>query len=586
MADALTPVPVQSNLPATLPVPLSGAAANIFERVMAFTRQPAVARSIPTLMLIGVLGLAALAWSVVHQPPQRTLFAGMADGDKAAVADSLGAAGIKYTIDRDTGALTVADNQFYQAKMLLAQQGLPKSAPDADSMISNLPLGSSRAVESQRLDSAREADLARTIEAIDAVETAKVHIAGGTDSVFLRDQSKASASVMLRLRGGRTLSNNQVQAIVNLVASSVPGLTPDSVAVVDQSGDLLSKNGGTSDDPTDKQVALQAKVEERYRQALETLLAPVVGADNFTAEVHADLDFSQVASTKEVYPKDPAPVVSAEEGNWSNDSAADGANKTPGGIPGALSNQPPAAAQITNNTTNKAGQPPQPNGPTAPAQGPGQASAAATNKTSESYNRTFQLGREVSVTQNQVGTLRRLTVAVALRDPTGKKRTPQEIQALTDLVKGAVGFDQTRGDVVALTSRAFEPIADAEKPSWYEAPWVSLVGRNVGAVVVVLILVFGLGRPLLKRRAAAAAAYEQERSVRRAEMGKQIAAALSGQQSAPSGAGRITLDMIESAPGYAARADLIRNFVKQDPARAALVVRDLIRSDMPGGEKE
>ncbi|MBV9843437.1 MAG: flagellar M-ring protein FliF [Sphingomonadaceae bacterium] len=580
MADASNPaIASQGN---SLPVPFAGMS-GIADRIMAFTRQPAIAKSIPTLMLIGLLGLAALAWSVVHQPPQKTLFANMADGDKAAVADALGSAGIKYTIDSNTGALTVADSQFYQAKMLLAQQGLPKSAPDGDAMITNLPLGASRAVESQRLDDAREADLARTIEAIDAVETAKVHIAGGTDSVFLRDQAKASASVMLRLRGGRSLSSAQVQAIVNLVATSVPGLTPDNVAVVDQSGDLLSKDGGTADDPTDKQVALQAKVEERYRQALETLLAPIVGSDNFTAEVHADLDFSQVASTKESYPNPPAPIVATEQGSWSNDSA-DG--KTPGGVPGALANQPPAAAQIANSATNKAGQAPQANGPTAPGQAPGQASAAASSKTSESYNRTYQLGREVSVTQNQVGTLRRLTVAVALRDPSGKKRTPQEIQALTDLVKGAVGFDQQRGDIVALSSRSFEPIADAEKPSWYEAPWVSLVGRNAGAVVVVLILVFGLGRPLLKRRAAAAAEYAKERATRRAEMGQQIAALLSNEGAAPSSAGRITLDMIESAPGYAARADLIRNFVKQDPARAALVVRDLIRSDMPGGEKE
>ena len=213
-------------------------------------------------------------------------------------------------------------------------------------------------------------------------------------------------------------------------------------------------------------------------------------------------------------------------------------------------------------------------------------SAAASSKTSESFNRTYQLGREVSVTQNQVGTLRRLTVAVALRDPTGKKRSPQEIQALTDLVKGAVGYDQTRGDIVALSSRSFEPVADAEKPAWYEAPWVGLIGRNVGAGAVVLSLVCGRGRPRPKRRAAAAAEYAKERAARRSEMGQQIAALLSNEPKPSSGAGRITLDMIASAPGYAARADLIRNFVKQDPARAALVVRDLIRSDMPGGERE
>ena len=500
MADALTSTPAPG-LPANIAAPLSGAATNIFERIQGFTRQPAVAKSLPTLMLMGVLAIAVFAWMVLHQPPQRTLFAGMADGDKAAVAEALGTAGINYTIDRDTGALTVADGQFYQAKMLLAQQGLPKSAPDGDALISNLPLGSSRAVENERLGAAREADLARTIEAIDAVEDAKVHLAAPSQSVFLRDDAKPSASVMLRLRNGRSLSDAQVQAIIHLVASSVPGLTPDNVSVVDQTGDLLSKAGGSQgDDATDRQVAMQTRVEERYRRSLLSLLSPVVGADNFTAEVHADLDFAQVASTKEIYPKDPA-AVAVEQGNWTNDAA--GGDKGPGGIPGALANQPPPASQTAAGAKNQQGQAPQ-SGPTAPGQQPGQASAAAATKTSESYNRTYQLGREVSVTQNQVGTVRRLTVAVALRDPAGKKRTPEEIAALEALVKGAVGFDQTRGDVVAISSRAFEPIADAEKPSWYESPWVGMIGRNVGAVAAVLILVFGLGRPLLKRRAAAA----------------------------------------------------------------------------------
>jgi flagellar M-ring protein FliF len=190
------------------------------------------------------------------------------------------------------------------------------------------------------------------------------------------------------------------------------------------------------------------------------------------------------------------------------------------------------------------------------------------------------------VTQNPVGSVRRISVAVALRDPAGKKRTPAEIAAIDALVKGAVGYDQSRGDVVAISSRAFAPLADADAPKWYQADWLMIVLKNLGAVGAVALLVFGFGRPLLKRRAAAAAEYARERSLRRAEVGQQIAAAISQQSSGGGGEARVTLDMIESAPGYAARAQLIRNFVKQDPARAALVVRDLIRSDMPGAEKE
>jgi len=158
--------------------------------------------------------------------------------------------------------LTVSDSDYYRAKMLLAQAGLPKSAPDGDSVISSLPMGASRAVEGERLRDARETDLARTIEAIDAVQTAKVHLAAEQPSVFVRDEAPASASVMLTLHQGRALSDGQTQAIVNLVASSVPGLSPDNVSVVDQSGHLLSRKGG--DGSADRQLELQSQTEQRY----------------------------------------------------------------------------------------------------------------------------------------------------------------------------------------------------------------------------------------------------------------------------------------------------------------------------------
>jgi type III secretory pathway lipoprotein EscJ len=213
----------------------------MLDRVRAFTDQPAIAKSLPAIGLLALLGLAAIIWMAVSEPPQRNLFQGLADGDKASVADTLKGAGIAYAIDRDTGALSVSEGDFYQAKMLLAQQGLPKSAPDGDALISSLPMGASRAVEGERLRGAHELDLARTIEAIDAVESAKVHLAVEQPSVFLRDRSEPGASVMLRLRSGQALSDSQVQAIVHLVASSVRprarrrlGRRPDRTVIVAQ----------------------------------------------------------------------------------------------------------------------------------------------------------------------------------------------------------------------------------------------------------------------------------------------------------------------------------------------------------------
>jgi flagellar M-ring protein FliF len=401
--------------------------------------------------------------------------------------------------------------------------------------------------------------------------------------VFLRDDQKAQASVMLTLNQGRTLSDSQVQAIIHLVASSVSGLSPDGVSVVDQAGHLLSAQNSDGQDATDRQVMIQQKVEDRYRQSLSSLLSPIVGDGNFTAEVHADMDFTEAASTTETFPKDGA-VVATEQGQWTNDPT--GANGPASGIPGAISNTAPAPAKPAATPDGK----PTPAGPQAPGTQPGQASAAAQSKTNETYNRSYQLGHQVSVTKNQVGTVHRLTVAVALRQPTGAKPlTQQQQQQIQDLVKGAVGFDQARGDSVSVSQQTFTAadMAAAAQPKWYEASWVMTMARNVTALAVAAIIVFGIGRPMLKRRATLADQKIANKSKERAQVGREIAGVLSAQQaeaaaSTPNGA--VTLDMIESAPGYAARAALIRNFVRQDPDRAALVVRDLIRADMPKAE--
>lgn len=550
----------------------------VLERVRGFTAQPAIQRSLPMIGLIGLLGAAALLWSTMSGAPQRDLFAGMSDADKAAVADSLKAANISYAIDRSTGSLTVPETSFYQAKMLLAQQGLPKSAPDGDAMISSLPLGASRAVEGEKLRTAREMDLARTIEAIDAVETAKVHVATEQPSVFLRDDAKPQASVMLRLRAGRALADSQVQAIVHLVASSVPNLSPDGVSVVDQAGRLLSASGN---DPmsqaSTRQVDIQNKIEQRYRDSLNKILTPIVGPGNFTAEVHADVDFTETQATRESFPKDTA-VVRTEQGAWTGDKNGGEAS----GIPGALSNQPPAASQVSAAPNQTVGAPP----------APGTTDAASGNKTSENYNRTYELGREVSVTRNPVGSVKRLSVAIALREGS-RKFSRAELASIEALVRGAIGADQARGDVVALSARSFAVAEDVEvKPNWWEAPWVSTLARNLSALLVVALLVFGVAKPLLKRRAAYADEKKAALDAAFASGGRlpqgtnpairnEIASALA-QQALHDPNKPVTLDMIEATPGYANRAELIRNFVKQDPDRAALVVRDLIRADMPG----
>lgn len=532
-----------------------------------FAAQPAVAKSLPALAFLALAGVALMVWMAFSAAPSRTLFSGLADAEKAAVVEALKAGGVAHEIDPATGAVTVAEDRYHDAKMLLASKGLPQSGPDGDEMISSLPLGSSRAVEGERIRGAKELDLARTIEAIDAVQTARVHLAVEQPSVFIRDRSQPAASVMLTLAQGRTLGEQQIQAIVHLVASSVPGLAPEGVSVVDQNGRLLSREGaGGANAASERQLAVQTAIEERYLQSVSRLLTPILGPGNFSAEVHADVDFSEVQATRESYPEN-GRALASEEGSLIADGAPEAAA---GGIPGALANDPPPATEVAA----------APEGAVVPPV-PGAAEAVAGGRRTENYTRNFALGREVSVTRQHAGNVKRLSVAVALRNADGAPRSKEELAQLEQLVKGAIGFDAQRGDMVAISARQFAPV-EAAAPAWWEASWVGSLARNLAALAAVALLVFGFGRPMLKKLNAHLAQRSEAARTGRAQVRGQMAAAIADQARDDPDA-RVTLEMIEAAHDYEARAALIRNFVRQDPARAALVVRDLIRADQNDG---
>lgn len=513
--------------------------------------QPAVQRSLPAIGMLGVVGAAALAWTTLSGSPQRDLLGGLSESDKASVAAALDTATLPYAIDNATGAIRVATSDYHKARMLLAAQGLPKATPSGANMLDAMPMGSTHAVETERLRGARESDLARTIEAMDPVEGARVHLAIGTASPFLRDAIEPSASVMLTMSGGRSLTPDQVQAVVHLVASSVSGLDAGRVSVTDQSGRLLT--GGTSDPlgtETTRQIDVQARVEARYRQALSTLLTPLLGADGFSAEVHADLDFSENQSTRESFPQEQR-AVAREESRWTSASG-----ELPAvGIPGTLSNQAPPASTVST---------------TAPV--PAQPGATPPGRTSEDTTRSYQLGREVAVTKAPVGSVKRLTVAVALRDVKGAKaRSKNDLAAIEGLVKRAVGFDAARGDDVVVSSRSFVETAPIQT-SWLDALDLGQIGRYLAAIAAVAIIVFGLGRPFLKSRS-------RRDAERKAELAPMLADEVARQQRETP----ITLDMISAAPSYADRAALVRDFVSQDPKRAAAVMRTLLAPEAANG---
>ncbi|MES2444461.1 MAG: flagellar basal-body MS-ring/collar protein FliF [Pseudomonadota bacterium] len=527
--------------------------------------QPAVRRAMPFLFLVGLVVAGWLAWSMVATSPQRILFANLNDSDKSSVTAALDTAGIHSAVD-NSGSLTVSEDNYHKARMLLASQDLPKAQPGGYAILDQLPMGVSRAVEGERLRQARETELARSIQEIDAVAEARVHLATPEASVFVRDHATPSASVIVKLQAGRSLGDAQIRAIVNLVASSVPGMTPDSVTIVDQMGALLSKSGGASAAGAagDARIDFQRRIEDKYREQLTQLLTPLVGAGNFTAEVQADVDLNESQATRESYDKDGS-VVRAEQGNWTGNNK-DG-SAAPGGIPGALSNTPPPASTMS--APNAQAQPGAP--AAAPATG---TPAPPAQKQTDSFTRTYDLGKEVSVTRAAPGNIKRLSVAVLLREEPGKPRGQVEIGQITQLVRATVGFDQNRADNVTVISRKFTAAAGAEVsgPAWYDAGWVPLLARNLTALVIALLVLFlgvrPLAKALLKKRDDAGS--------------HRPALAGTGYAPQPQGAPQpaVSIDMLEkNGKSYDDRVGLVRGFTRDNPARAALAVRDMIKAD-------
>ncbi|WP_342657969.1 flagellar M-ring protein FliF [Sphingomonas sp. NY01] len=566
MSTALTPAN-----PATPGGPqLPERFANPLRQIKGVLAQPAVRRSAPMALLIGLIAAAALAWMSLSTPPQKTLFSNLSDADKQAVTTALNTGNIASRIDDATGALTVSEEDYSKARMLLAGQGLPKEAPGGYAILDQLPMGVSRAVEGERLRQARESELARSIQEIDAVAEARVHLAMPEASVFVRDSAAPSASVILKLNAGRSLSDAQVQSIVNLVASSVPGMKPSGVTIVDQMGGLLTKDGAAAGNGDDRRIEFQRRLEDKYRTQLIQLLTPLVGSGNFTTEVQAEVNLDETSATRESYDKQG--TLRAETGNWTGNLA----NATPpGGIPGALSNTPPPAStlQVPPN--------PAPGTPGTPENQP-VAGGAAPNaaKQSDTFQRAYDLGKEVSVTHAAPGSIKRLTVAVLLRDPATGRRTAMEINQISDLVKSAVGFDQGRNDNVTVISRKFADTGAAtDGPAWYDNAWLPVLARN-GTAIVIALLVLLLGvRPLVKSMTK-----KKEDETKALPMGAageaegEDAAAVTG----PDGIAvqpPVTLEQIEATRNFDERIGAVRGFTRDNPARAALAVRDMIKAE-------
>ena len=547
---------------------------SVSDRYRMLVADPAVQRARPSIFGIAALVVVVLVWLVLRSPSWQPLYVDLSDGDKSAVMAALQAGNYDARINPDTGGVEVATGNTAAARILLAGQGLPKSARSIDP-VGDMPLGLSRAVESARLQSAAAIELAASIEAIDGVKHATVHVAVPEPSVFVRDKSPPSASVFVTLAPGRALGEAQVRAIVWLISSSVAGLSPDRVSVVDQTGALLSA-GSTAGEAA--QLGYQVKVEALVRERLFKLLTPTVGAGKFTAEVAADIDFSRNEAASERY--GPDTVVRNEAIARSGDATPPPAR----GIPGALSNTAPAGAQLSATP------------PVAAI-----AAAAGTSTTSETSNRAFEIGKSVSVTRGDAPRLRRLSVAVVI-DRAGSATGTQDIAAITRIIRGAMGFDAARGDSVEVQIRSFAAIAAEPARAWYQPKGVAdtfpLITGAAAALVGLGLAVWQWQRSRRAIRAAASAASAAASAATSAVAGAAAGAAAgiaagaavlagaSRQSGAGSVAGGGTSDSIDGGElgpaayallvDYRAKLGVTRGLVDDDADRATAVARQML----------
>lgn len=461
-------------------------------------------------LLIGVglvvaLGITLASWGM--RPTFQVLAPGMSERDKAEAIGLLTRAGIPNQLDAGSGALMVPVSKIHEARLQLATGGLPhEQGVGFELLDKDGGIGTSRMVENTRYQRALEGELARSVMTLNNVESARVHLALPRQSAFVRDRIRPSASVLVNLRPGRAIDDVQVGAIVHLVASSVPELEPERVTVVDQRGRLLSQPEDAIDGGPGPQLDYTHRVEESIRKRVQDILSPLVGESGMRVQVTAQVDLNQVESTRESYDGGNRALRSEQISEDASQSAL------AGGVPGALSNQPPGAATVA------APVPP----PQKSANGAAPVDAAATsiaadeppqNRSSQA-TRNYEVDRTIEHTRQAPGTLTRLSVAVVVDDRetidekgvrTRAPRDTAELEHLTALVREAVGYNAERGDSVNLVNASFvvqDAIAAAEPtPIWEEGWFRDLVKQGLAALGVLLLVLLVL-RPALTRLAA------------------------------------------------------------------------------------
>ena len=564
------------------------------EDLRSFYRQPAIQRAFPVVAAVFLVAIGLFFYVTLQVPDRTTLFASLPESEKPAVMEALRANGTDVQIDPITGEMTVPVGDYHNSRLSLASQGLPTSMPDGYSVLSDMPMGTSRSVERMRLKQSQELELSLSIDNIDVVAGSRVHLAIPERSAFARNAQNPTASVFVQLKLGRALSSQQVQAIVNLVSSSVANLPKSAVTVIDQNGRLLSDS---VDDPAttlaDRQLDYQLKLEDIYRRRIESLLTPVVGPGNVSAQVSLDIDFTRREVTQDMVVPDQSALLSEQSALEEEISAPSR------GVPGAFTNTPPQMPSFERRVET--------NG----EEGDAQAEESSSAKMRSSNNlRNYEVSRKVSSESSPMALLTGVHVAVLLRElsPIGESVEggeaplmqigidPEKIEEIKALVASTVGINARRGDTLTVSSMPYissesilASMSNREPAQWHEDEWVREMARNMLILAVLAIVTLGIVKPLLTQLFATQSegaagkvlmsddddiidmdAIEMEAG----QSLEYIKAKLKSKR------GIISAEMLDTANSYDDKIALIRMMVDDDAGRVSNVFKGMMENDM------
>lgn len=520
------------------------------------------------VVVAAMIAIVSGAWMWGQTPDYRVLYSNLSDRDGGAIIEALQQQNIPYKFAEGGGALLVPSAQVHEVRLRLASQGLPKGGTVGFELMENQKFGTSQFLEQINYQRSMEGELARSMQTLASVESARVHLAIPKPSVFVKEQQKPSASVVLTLHPGRVLDPGQVNAIVHLVSSSIPNMPANSVSVLDQTGTLLSasRDGSAADGMDATQLKYVRQVEQDYIKRIEDIVAPLTGAANVRAQVTADIDFSFAEQTAETYKPNQPPNQAAIRSTQTMESG--NGVSSPGGVPGALSNQPPAPAAA----------------PIVAATGtPATAAAGISSNMHKEATTNYEVDRTIRHTKLPVGSIRRLSVAIVMNDrsvtdksgkTTSRPFTASEQAQISTLVKSAMGFDAKRGDTLNLLNSSFnnatsETTVDTT-PLWKQPETIALAKDGLKYLLiagVLLFLVFGILRPAFKNMMKAATVPMSGPSSEAAAMTAQRVdgAALYGAQ--------------QNANSYESNLQTAKQIAQQDPKIVATVVKEWVNAE-------